>query len=311
MTALLSTPNSLASSYTRTFATALPLLGPACRTYLPTGAARAPSGVSLCCSSPHAHRALITMSAFFLPAPTSCQHRTSAQPRRLPRYSATRPTGSTAVRRRDRASALRRWARSKHARLGCRYAPLPGSRPVISGTISVPATTRRINSGLAARAPQPTHVRIGGTGRADCSRRCGCAVLVRAVLVRAVLVRAVIVRAILVGPVPLWAGVVRLALVSFSLPCRPSVPPPPQLWLRRLHGWCCFVPPWARRLAYQAASGAPDPATLSPSGATSSGAADAAAGPELAVSGLMSIRQPVSLAASRAFCPSLPMASDS
>jgi hypothetical protein len=65
ITALLSTPNSLASSYTRTFATALPLLGPDLPDHLPAGAARAPSGVSLCCSSPHAHRALITMSAFF------------------------------------------------------------------------------------------------------------------------------------------------------------------------------------------------------------------------------------------------------
>src|SRR5580698_9772181 len=75
ITALLSTPNSLASSYTRTFATALPLLGPAhAGPVSQIGAARAPSGVSLCCSSPHAHRVLIAISACslticVLPAP--------------------------------------------------------------------------------------------------------------------------------------------------------------------------------------------------------------------------------------------------
>jgi hypothetical protein len=231
-----------------------------------------------------------SMSAFFLPAPASCQRRTSAQPAAVPRYSATRPAGSVCGRRRARASALRRWARSKHARLGCRYAPLPGSREVRSGTISPPATTTRINSGLAARTPQPTHVRMGDTGRAGCSRRCGCAVPTRAV--------------------PFWAGLVRLALVFFSLPCRPRVRPPPRFpcGQPRCDGSSCGTGLDGR---HQAASGAPDPSTPSPSGTTSSGAADAAAGPELAVSGLISIRQPVSLAARRAFCPSLPIASDS
>ena len=66
ITALLSTPNSFASSYTRTFATALPLLDPGFRACQPTGAARAPSGVSLCCSSPHAHRALIASQPSFV-----------------------------------------------------------------------------------------------------------------------------------------------------------------------------------------------------------------------------------------------------
>jgi hypothetical protein len=69
MTALLSTPNSFASSYTRTFATALPLLGPFYRACQPAGAARAPSGVSLCCSSPHAHRALIASQPSFVRCP--------------------------------------------------------------------------------------------------------------------------------------------------------------------------------------------------------------------------------------------------
>ena len=69
MTALLSTPNSFASSYTRTFATALPLLGPEIRACQPAGAGRAPSGVSLCCSSPHAHRALMTSQPSFVRCP--------------------------------------------------------------------------------------------------------------------------------------------------------------------------------------------------------------------------------------------------
>jgi len=92
ITALLSTPNSLASSYTRTFATALPLLGPDSRTLAPTGAARAPAGVSLCCSSPHAHRALIAISAFSLPG-ASCRPRRASptEPPGIPR--ACRPAG--------------------------------------------------------------------------------------------------------------------------------------------------------------------------------------------------------------------------
>jgi hypothetical protein len=80
------------------------------------------------------------------------------------RYSATLPAGRAAGRRRARANALRRWARSKHARLGCKYAPRPGSRVVTSGTISVPAATSRIKSVLAARFPQPIQVRIGAAG---------------------------------------------------------------------------------------------------------------------------------------------------
>ena len=48
----------------------------------PVGAARAPSGVSLCCSSPHAHRSFIAISACF-PGPC-CHGRTLlSRPRRL------------------------------------------------------------------------------------------------------------------------------------------------------------------------------------------------------------------------------------
>jgi hypothetical protein len=77
------------------------------------------------------------------------------------RYSVTLLAGKGAGRRRARENAFRRWARSKHARLGCRYAPRPGCRAVMSGTIWSPAATRRISSCLAARAPHPMQVRTG------------------------------------------------------------------------------------------------------------------------------------------------------
>ena len=95
---------------------------------------------------------------------SGCRHRPTTHPaiRYSPaRYSATLPAGNGAGRRRARGSALRRWARSKHARLGCRYAPRPGSRMVTSGTISSPAATRRTKFGLAARSPHPMQVRTG------------------------------------------------------------------------------------------------------------------------------------------------------
>jgi hypothetical protein len=81
------------------------------------------------------------------------------------RYSASFPSGNAAGRRRARGNARRRWARPKHSRLGCRYAPRPGSRAATSGTISSPVATTRMSSDLAARTPHPTHVRIGDTGR--------------------------------------------------------------------------------------------------------------------------------------------------
>jgi hypothetical protein len=60
--------------------------------------------------------------------------------------------------------------------------------------------------------------------------------------------------------------------------------------------------------AYRAGgTSAPGPAP----GSSSSGPAEAATGPASAVSGLMSMRQPVSRAASRTFCPSFPIASES
>jgi hypothetical protein len=70
MTALLSTPNSFASSYTRTFATTLLYSartpGPSTRTHhTGPGQSVLRAGVSLWSSSPRAHRALIAVSTRF------------------------------------------------------------------------------------------------------------------------------------------------------------------------------------------------------------------------------------------------------
>ena len=60
-----------------------------------------------------------------------------------------------------RGNTRRRCASSRHAKLGCRYAPRPGCRAWGSGTIPFPATTRRSKLDFAARALQPTQVRSG------------------------------------------------------------------------------------------------------------------------------------------------------
>ena len=131
ITALLSTPNSFASSYTRTFATALPylvrLIPDPCRR---RPGAHAPAGVRLCCSSPRSHQALITIGSCFpgnavpvaalagragqlgQPAPGS--------PHRCARYSPSAPVTTDPGRRSARANARRRPACSKHFWLRCR-----------------------------------------------------------------------------------------------------------------------------------------------------------------------------------------------
>jgi hypothetical protein len=137
ITALLSTPNSFASSYTRTFATALPLIGPAHPDHRGrSGAARAPAGVSFWCSSTRSHRALITTDPAFPAVTAVSASAPAAQPGRTcegPSYCATRYSSSLLApngpgRRSARGNALRRCASSKHSWRGCRYAPRPGNR---------------------------------------------------------------------------------------------------------------------------------------------------------------------------------------
>jgi hypothetical protein len=77
------------------------------------------------------------------------------------RYEASGVVSSAPETRRARGNTRRRCASSKHARLGCRYAPLPGCRAWGSGTMPSPATTRRSKLDFAARALHPTQVRRG------------------------------------------------------------------------------------------------------------------------------------------------------
>ena len=86
------------------------------------------------------------------------------------RYEASGAALSEPVARSARENARRRCASSKHAWLGCRYAPRPGCRAWGSGTMSSPAVTRRSRLDLAVRSLHPTQVRTGklpGPGSSD------------------------------------------------------------------------------------------------------------------------------------------------
>lgn len=132
-------------------------------------------GLSSCRSSPCAHRALISFSTCFpyrfsvvssvLPVALTVPRR-----RRQPcydlasarkRYEASGVVSSEPGTRNARENTRRRCASSKHAWLGCKYAPLPGCPAWGSGTMPSPATTRRSKLDFAARVLQPTQVRTG------------------------------------------------------------------------------------------------------------------------------------------------------
>jgi hypothetical protein len=78
------------------------------------------------------------------------------------RYSASGSRLSGPAARKARGNARRRRARSRQARLGCTYAPRPGSRARGSGWMTSPAATRRSRLDLTTRSLQPTQVRIAG-----------------------------------------------------------------------------------------------------------------------------------------------------
>jgi hypothetical protein len=78
------------------------------------------------------------------------------------RYSASGSRLSDPAVRSARGNARRRRARSRHAWLGCRYAPRPGSRACGSGWMTSPAATRRSRLDFSARSLQPTQVRVTG-----------------------------------------------------------------------------------------------------------------------------------------------------
>ena len=195
ITALLSTPNSLASSYTRTFATTLPasarsirasqpdrsgLLRPALipavhRRMLierslqsqPVSPADYRRFVSIppCRASPHYLRTSRWLSN--RPAPLPPSHTTSRSngagartPQASVRYLTSPSSASGPVTRSALGNARRRLACSKQSWLGCKYAPLPGLRAAGSATISPLTATTRSKSDLTARVLHPTHVRI-------------------------------------------------------------------------------------------------------------------------------------------------------
>ena len=140
-------------------------------------------GVSSCCSSPCAHRALISFSICFpyrFPLCPACFPSSTvvnvAGSYVMPecsvreRYEASEASLSGPATRSARENARRRCASSKHAWLGCRYAPRPGCRAWGSGTMTFPAMTRRSRLDFAARSLQPTQVRTGnppGSGSSD------------------------------------------------------------------------------------------------------------------------------------------------
>ncbi len=163
MTTLLSTPNSLASSYTRTLATSL-LLGPGCppdRRYF--------MGVLIAYSS-SAHRNLDLLPTREVPDRTvfralcvlavrCCSGR--LQPACRSRNRRTSVVSNGPRPRKARGNARRRTARSRQTSVGCTYAPRPGSVPRGSGAHSPSISTMRSKSPLAVRSRHPRHVRSG------------------------------------------------------------------------------------------------------------------------------------------------------
>lgn len=162
MTTLLSTPNSLASSYTRTLATSL-LLGPGChpdRRYF--------MGVLIAYSS-SAHRNLDLLPTREVPDRTVARAvlltvlpagAAGRQPvRSMYRRSSAVSSGPGALN--ALGNARRRTARSRQTGVGCTDAPRPGSVPRGSGTTTPSITTVRSSWPLAARSRHPTQVRSG------------------------------------------------------------------------------------------------------------------------------------------------------
>lgn len=151
-TNLLSTPNSLASSWTRVLAT---------KNYAPSGSAGPEGGTNGDASGGANSSGRTQKSAHELRAPVPVDGSGFS-----PRCSASSAVVGPSLRRNALANARRRTAESKHAAVGCRCAPRPGAVRSGSGTTAVrpsapePATTRN-NSVLAAFSRQPMHVRTG------------------------------------------------------------------------------------------------------------------------------------------------------
>ena len=133
--------------------------------------------IAACSSSAHQLLDLLSDRKSFLPL-------TACSPARLfrreqcyaggcapHRYSARSIVLSDPAMRSARGNDRRRRASSRHVRLGCRYAPRPGSRACGSGWMTSPTATRRSRLDFSARSLQPTQVRMTGIPEACRSDR--------------------------------------------------------------------------------------------------------------------------------------------
>lgn len=164
MTTLLSTPNSLASSYTRTFATSLLLV----RGGRPPDRRYRMYVLIAYSSSAHRNLDLLPTREVLLFRSEPCPAPSGAT------MACNRASSKGPLTRNARGNAFRRSARARHSGSGCKCAPRPGKVPRGSGTHAPSTATTRTRSVLAARALHPTHVRTGpaASGRA-CPLRVG------------------------------------------------------------------------------------------------------------------------------------------
>lgn len=150
-TVLLSTPSSLASSWTRNFATNSPV---SVRSGTGTDHQMCWQLIAGYSSGAHQLPTLflghglhgpVCVAAISWPATSSSENRP----------------------RRARSHARRRRAFSRQSLLGCSHAPRPGIAARVSTTTRSPRATRRTRFDLESRSWHPTQVRTGGTGAAS------------------------------------------------------------------------------------------------------------------------------------------------
>ncbi len=205
------------------------------------------------------------------------------------------------VSRSARANPRVRNALSRHSTRGCRCAPRPGSRPSVSRTRTDPRSsllaTMRARSDAESRCRHPTQVRTGCFRTADGVERTGAAGSDTALERDALDPKTETAR--LTSP-----QCSRTAGCSAAPAC-PECPV-------QLPGKASAVMPVAPRSSSQADTSVSVPVRPTPPCLCLSGRhlRVCACQADTSVSGRMSMRQPVRRAASRAFWPSLPIASD-
>ena len=201
-------------------------------------------------------------------------------------HSTSAPASGTPEMRNARPKARRRSASAKHLGSGWRWAPRPGNLRAGSGMSrnrppagpASPATATILSSSCAgARFRQPTQVRTQGAFRASAAFIALC------------------VTGKCIAP-PAGTVISGVPIVNVSLSTLGSFPP------ALLGGWWG---PRAGPVGGVETRGQRDGTLLPAAGSLP------AVGRSGSASDRMSIRQPVSRAASRAFCPSRPIASES